>query len=87
MFGIRAVFFLSLVINVVVNGYQDDGNLDGELEVLLKRLQERLEDEERGYELEDLFDREVSPDFLPRVKIEHFVVKKTFISGVIMKGN
>ncbi len=58
MFGIRAVFLLSLVINVLVNGYQDDGNLDGELEVLLKRLQERLEDEERGYELEDLFDRQ-----------------------------
>ncbi len=62
MLGIRAVFLFSLVINVLVNGYQDDGNLDGELEVLLKRLQERLEDEERGHELEDLFERWVSTD-------------------------
>ncbi|XP_071788758.1 uncharacterized protein [Asterias amurensis] len=53
MFGIRAVFLLSLVINVLVNGYQEDRNVDGELEVLLKRLQERLEDEERGSELQN----------------------------------
>ncbi|XP_071800345.1 calcyphosin-like [Asterias amurensis] len=57
MFGIKAVLIISLVINVFVNGYQDEGNLDGELEVLLKRLRERLEDEERGYELQDLFEK------------------------------
>ena len=59
MFGIKAVLILSLVINVFVNGYQDEGNLDGELQVLLKRLQDRLEDEERGYELQDLFEKKV----------------------------
>ena len=53
MFRIRAVFLLSLVINILVTGYQEDRNVDGELEVLLKRLQERLEDEERGSELQD----------------------------------
>ena len=56
MFAIRAVLFFSLVINVLVNGYQED-NANGELKVLLKRLQERLEDEERGYELQDLKER------------------------------
>ncbi|XP_071788692.1 actophorin-like [Asterias amurensis] len=68
MFAIRAVLFLSFVINVLVNGYQED-NANGELKVLLKRLQERLEDEERGYELQDLEKRwgsmsgiEVGPD-------------------------
>ncbi|XP_033624600.1 cofilin-like [Asterias rubens] len=68
MFAIRAVLFFPLVINVLVNGYQED-NANGELKVLLKRLQERLEDEERGYELQDLKERwgsmsgvEVGPD-------------------------
>ncbi|XP_038050945.1 cofilin-like [Patiria miniata] len=58
MFGLRTALLLLVAINVLVNGYQDDGYLDGELEVLLKRLLEGLEEEERGYELKNLFERE-----------------------------
>ncbi|XP_071784783.1 uncharacterized protein [Asterias amurensis] len=60
MLGIRAVFVLSLMVNVLVNGYQEERNVDGELEVLLKRLQELLEDEERVYK--DLSGVEVNPE-------------------------
>ncbi|XP_071806326.1 uncharacterized protein [Asterias amurensis] len=75
MFGIRAVLLLSLVTNVFVNGYQDEGKLDGELEVLLKRLQERLKDEERGYELQDLFERRIGMG-ISGISVDPDVVEK-----------